>query len=159
MKDSYWNSLLAGLSLTAAVEVSLCVLPPPWGAEGGLAAGAIAGAVAAVALMITAVGFLVLLAASLILSRKLSRRTIIVSFLVLDFLILPAAIAGQMLRGPERSAVGVPDASERMRVEEELRRKAEIPTCSLVDYFYQRVLFPPLGTQSVGSQVNVQVVL
>jgi len=109
--------------------------------------------------MITAVGFLVLLAASLILSRKLSRRTIIVSFLVLDFLILPAAIAGQMLRGPERSAVGVPDASERMRVEEELRRKAEIPTCSLVDYFYQRVLFPPLGTQSVGSQVNVQVVL
>jgi hypothetical protein len=122
MKKATYFSLIFILSLIAALEISICLFIPDWQFDGGLAGGAIAGAIAISALLITAVSFVTLITISLALGLLLEKRKIISLHLILIIIFLPAW--GVVQYNLEQGNNFDPNHTqqEKKKIEEQLRR-------------------------------------
>jgi len=90
MKKATYSFLIGLLSLVAAIEICVCLFIPDWAFDGGLAGGAIAGAIAVTGLLITAVSFVVLISISLVLGLFMEKQIIVWLYLALCIVFLPA---------------------------------------------------------------------
>ena len=121
MKKTTYFSLIFILSLVAAVEITICLFIPDRNFDGGLAGGAIAGAIAISALLITTISLFVLITISLVLGLLMEKRKIVGLYLILNIIFLPAWGVVQYNLGQGNKFDLKHSEQERKKIEVQLR--------------------------------------